>query len=288
MKRIAVTGSFADLRLEDVRFLEEASKLGRVEVLLWPDALLQGSRSGSLCQALEGRAPKFPLEERQYVLKAIRYVSGVSVIAEPQGGTWPFDPDALPDVAGFQPDTWVVPAGQDTPQKRAWCQANHMAYQVIGAADLKGYPGVQDDALQPNPGRKKVLVTGCYDWLHSGHVRFFEEVSELGDLYVVVGHDENVRLLKGSGHPLFNQEVRRYMVQSIRHVRQALISSGAGWMDAEPEINRLKPEIYAVNEDGDKPEKRTFCAEHGLQYVVLKRSPKAGLPPRQSTDLRGF
>ncbi len=42
--------------------------------------------------------------------------------------------------------------------------------------------------------RKKVVVTGCYDWFHSGHVRFFEEVSGYGDLYVVAGSDENVRL----------------------------------------------------------------------------------------------
>ena len=47
-------------------------------------------------------------------------------------------------------------------------------------------------------------------------------------------------------------------------------------------------EIYAVNEDGDKPEKRDFCALHGLEYVVLKRDPAPGLPRRQSTDLRGF
>ena len=48
-----------------------------------------------------------------------------------------------------------------------------------------------------------MIVTGCYDWLHSGHVRFFEEVSQLGDLYVVVGNDANLKLLKGEGHPLF-------------------------------------------------------------------------------------
>ena len=51
------------------------------------------------------------------------------------------------------------------------------------------------------------------------------------------------------------------MVQaSIRYVKQALISTGHGWMDAEPEIERIKPDMYAVNEDGDKPEKRAFCA----------------------------
>jgi hypothetical protein len=59
-------------------------------------------------------------------------------------------------------------------------------------------------------------------------------------------------------------------------------------MDAEPEIAQIRPHIYAVNEDGDKPEKRAFCAEHGLEYVVLKRTPKEGLPRRSSTDLRGF
>ena len=78
------------------------------------------------------------------------------------------------------------------------------------------------------------------------------------------------------------------MVGSIRYVTQALITSGMGWMDAAPEIARLQPDIYAVNEDGDVPEKRAFCAEHGLEYVVLKRAPAEGLPRRQSTDLRGF
>ena len=60
------------------------------------------------------------------------------------------------------------------------------------------------------------------------------------------------------------------------------------WMDAAPEIDRLQPDVYAVNEDGDKPEKRAFCEEHGLEYAVLKRAPEEGLPRRQSTDLRGF
>ena len=133
-----------------------------------------------------------------------------------------------------------------------------------------------------------MVVTGCYDWFHSGHVRFFEEASGLGDPYVVVGSDENVRLLKGEGHPFFPQNERRYLVQSSRFVKQALISTGSGWMDAEPEIARIRPDYYVVNEDGDKPEKRNFCAEHGIQYEVLKRVPKTGLPRRESTLLRGY
>ena len=110
----------------------------------------------------------------------------------------------------------------------------------------------------------------------------------MGDLYVVVGHDANVRFLKGERHPLFPQDERRYMVQAVRHVKQTLISSGRGWVDAAPEIAHIKPDLYVVNEDGDKPEKRAFCKAHGLQYVVLQRKPKAGLPRRESTALRGF
>ena len=163
-----------------------------------------------------------------------------------------------------------------------------MEYHVVDEASLKGFPSPVFVPRQDQSSTKRVIVTGCFDWFHSGHVRFFEEVSQLGDLYVVVGHDANIRLLKGPSHPMFPQDERRYMVQSVRYVKQALISSGDGWMDAEPEIPLINPHIYVVNEDGDKPEKQMLCQARGIQYVVLKRIPKEGLPARQSTDLRGF
>jgi hypothetical protein len=78
------------------------------------------------------------------------------------------------------------------------------------------------------------------------------------------------------------------MVDAVRHVTQALISSGEGWLDADPEIRRIKPDIYAVNEDGDRGGKREYCTERGIEYLVLKRVPAPGLPPRSSTHLRGF
>jgi cytidyltransferase-like protein len=185
-------------------------------------------------------------------VQSIRYVSTVRLVDNPR------------DTGSIKPDLWVKEE----------------------SLTLDGFP--VPPPMPTPPGRKKVVVTGCYDWVHSGHVRFCEEVSQLGDLYVCIGNDANVRLLKGEGHPLFPQDERRYVVGSVRYVKECLINSGTGWMDAEPEIHRLKPDIYAVNEDGDKTEKREFCAQHGLQYVVLKRTPKEGLTKRSSTDLRGF
>ncbi len=273
VKSFAVAGSFDNLHSSQVRFLEAAAAYGNVHVLLYAD---------EAALAREGRSPRFPFAERRYLLEALRYVHRVWPV------TTPGDAGALPELPEFAPDGWIVDEAGDTPGRRASCDARGLAYHVVSSAHLPTFPSSPPLAVEAVPGRKRVIVTGCFDWLHSGHVRFFEEASELGELYVVVGHDANVRLLKGEGHPMQSEAERRYMVHAIRFVKQGLVSSGHGWMDAEPEIVRLRPDYYVVNEDGDKPEKREFCALHGLEYVVLKRVPKQGLTRRSSTDLRGY
>ncbi|MGZ9164950.1 MAG: adenylyltransferase/cytidyltransferase family protein [Anaerolineales bacterium] len=274
MKNIFVSGSFDNLHSRHIRMLEEASKLGTVTVCLWSD---------STVAKIEGKAPKFPLDERLYILNAVRHAGRVEVCNGADGNA-----DMLPRIAGIQPDVWVVDEKSNNQAKRSYCDACGLDYVVITDATLQKIPDWHPVERNGVSASKKVIVTGCFDWLHSGHVRFFEEVSELGELYVGVGHDANIRLLKGELHPLFPEAERRYMVQAIRFVREAHITSGHGWMDAEPEIQRLGIDVYAVNEDGDKPEKRAFCAAHGLEYVVRRRDPAPGLPRRQSTDLRGF
>jgi cytidyltransferase-like protein len=269
---VIVSGGFDDIRSEKVRFLQEAARFGILHIFLWDDNILQ---------TLTAKAPRFPQDERLYFLQAIRYVYQVHLVRELP------DVDALPVVANVRPTMWVVPESEHTPKKSAYCQAHGINYMVLKRQGLQGFPDTDIDE-SADSSRKKVIVTGCFDWFHSGHVRFFEEVSKLGELYVVVGHDENIRALKGDDHPMFDQQQRRYMVQSVRYVRQALVSTGHGWLDAEPEIERIRPDIYAVNEDGDKAIKRRYCEEHGIEYVVLKRLPKTGLPRRVSTNLRGF
>ena len=273
MAIVAVTGSFDNLRSRHVRFLEAASKLGSVHVALWPDETVQ---------SLTGTPSRLPEQERLYLLQSLRYVDGVTLV---RGN---IVPDSLPDLGAVQPQIWVVNEAGDTPARRASAEARGIQYRVIEEAGLGGFPVPPVTASSIDTSRKRVMVTGCYDWFHSGHVRFFEEASALGDLCVVVGHDANIRLLKGKGHPLLPQAERLYMVQAVRHVRYAMISTGHGWMDAEPEVALVEPHFYVVNEDGDKPEKKAFCAAHGIEYVVLKRIPKEGLPRRESTDLRGF
>ncbi len=268
-RRIVVSGGFDDIRSRDLRLLEESAKLGELTVLLWPDAVLERRT---------GKAPEFPFAERLYFLNAVRYVSRV-IQADPTT-----DFDSLPN--HLEADVWADYAPTANAARAAFAAAKEIHYKLFSADELKGFP--EPPPMPSAPGRKKVVVTGCYDWFHSGHIRFTEELSAYGDLYVIVGHDENIRLLKGEGHPLFPEAERRYIVGSIKFVKQALISSGEGWLDADPEIRRLKPDIYAVNEDGDKGGKREYCQRMGVEYLVLKRIPAPGLRRRSSTDLRGF
>ena len=266
MTRVVVSAPLDRFSSGEFRFLEEAARLGELHVLLWPDAAIR---------ALTGRAPHFPEAERRYVLESLRPVAAVHPAA-------PSAADALPPVKDLRPEIWAVDATHATPTQRDYCAAHGLACHVIPAPQRAGF------AAPAPPRHTGVVVTGCYDLFHSGHVRFFEEVAALGDLTVVVGNDAAVRQLKGAGHPLFPAAERRYLVASVRHIAQALVSTGMGWLDAEPEIATVQPAIYAVNEDGDRLEKREFCQKHGIRYVVLRRLPKPGLPRRSSTDLRGF
>ncbi len=133
--------------------------------------------------------------------------------------------------------------------------------------------------------RKKVFVSGCYDLLHSGHVEFFRQAARYGDLYVGIGSDATILEYKHH-HTVYPEKERLFMVKAIRYVKDAFINAGSGIMDFVPTVEALKPDMLVVNEDGSTPEKERFCREHGIDYIVLQRTPADGLDARSSTSLK--
>jgi cytidyltransferase-like protein len=131
---------------------------------------------------------------------------------------------------------------------------------------------------------KRVFVSGCYDLLHSGHVAFFKEASQYGDLYVGLGSDSTVADLKGR-ETINSEQERLYMVKSVKYVTDAFVNSGNGIIDFENELHSLKPDIFVVNEDGFSPAKQQICNELGIELKVLERIPDAGLPARSTTSI---
>jgi ribulose-phosphate 3-epimerase len=152
-------------------------------------------------------------------------------------------------------------------------------------------PAATASAAQPDAeparatGRRIVAVSGCYDLLHTGHVRFFQEAAALGELHVCVGRDATITALKGRP-PMFPEHERLFFVQSIKHVAAARLSAGSGMLDFLPDLDEIRPDIFFVNEDGDRPEKREACAKRGIDYVVAQRRPAPGLPTRSSTSIK--
>ena len=132
---------------------------------------------------------------------------------------------------------------------------------------------------------KKVFVSGCYDMLHSGHVAFFKEASQYGDLYVGIGSDKTIQELKNR-KTVYSEKERLYMVKAIRYVTDAFINSGSGMLDFVETMDAVKPDIFVVNSDGGSDVKRKLCADRGIEYIELQRVPDAGLDARSTTSLR--
>lgn len=64
--------------------------------------------------------------------------------------------------------------------------------------------------------QKIVLVGGCFDILHPGHVIFLEKAKKKGDrLFVFLESDEKVKQLKGASRPIHNQKMRAKVLSAL-------------------------------------------------------------------------
>lgn len=133
--------------------------------------------------------------------------------------------------------------------------------------------------------KKKVFVSGCYDLLHSGHIEFFRQAAEYGDLYVGIGSDATYLEYKHR-KPMFPEEERLFMVKAVRYVKEAYINQGSGVIDFIPTLDAIHPDILVVNAEGGSEAKRQLCAERGMEYIELQRTPAEGLEARSSSSLK--
>jgi cytidyltransferase-like protein len=145
---------------------------------------------------------------------------------------------------------------------------------------------IDDMRSSVSKDKKKVLVSGCFDLLHSGHVEFFREAAEYGDLYVRIGTDANIRALKAH-ETMYSDSERLFMVQNIKWVHNAALSAGSGRFDFKTDMALIKPDIYICNDDASGMDKRIeICEEMGIELVVPVRKAASGLEARSSTSMK--
>jgi cytidyltransferase-like protein len=121
-----------------------------------------------------------------------------------------------------------------------------------------------------------VAVSGAFDPIHVGHVRYIREAAKLGDRLVVILNGDDF-LLRKKGFVFMSFAERKEILENIKGVDRVIAS-----IDDDQTVRRtlrlLKPAIFAKGGDsapGNIPEVET-CKELGCQVVVNVGGAKVG------------
>ena len=139
------------------------------------------------------------------------------------------------------------------------------------AADELGDLG----AFYAAQGKRLVLTNGCFDLLHTGHVRYLRQARDLGDaLLVAVNSDLSVKELKGPERPLNQQLDRAEVLAALRCVDHVSIFEGKRVTEV---IRALRPAIYTKGGDYTLEtldrEERAALEEVGTEIRLLSLVP---------------
>lgn len=102
--------------------------------------------------------------------------------------------------------------------------------------------------------KKIVMVSGGFDPIHIGHIRYIQEAKKLGDYLVVVLNNDNWLRMK-KGKEFMSELDRKEIIESIRGVDKVVISrheKDPKDMSVSKELIRIKPNIFASGGDRNK------------------------------------
>ena len=119
-------------------------------------------------------------------------------------------------------------------------------------------------------GKKIVFTNGCFDIIHSGHIKTFFEAKKHGDvLFVGINTDNSVRRIKGEKRPILPVDVRSVVVAGCEAVDFVV-----PFDEDTPEklIKKVKPDVLLKGEDW--PEEKIvgsdFVKKTGGKVVRIK------------------
>jgi len=132
-------------------------------------------------------------------------------------------------------------------------------------------------------GNKKiVLVGGCFDVVHLGHIIFLEKAKKEGEvLIVLLESDENIKKIKGENRPINNQENRAVFLTKLKMVDYVIklpkIKNDEDYLKI---VKEIQPSIIAVSEsDSNIINKKYQARQVGAKIVKV-----TNLIPHQSTS----
>jgi len=124
-------------------------------------------------------------------------------------------------------------------------------------------------------GKTIVLVGGCFDLIHFGHIQFLEKAKAQGGmLFVLLESDASIKRLKGVDRPIHNQIQRAHMLASLQMVDYVILLPPLESKEYDDIIGTLKPDILATTEgDPDRSHKERQAKKTHAQVIdVVKRN----------------
>jgi rfaE bifunctional protein nucleotidyltransferase chain/domain len=121
---------------------------------------------------------------------------------------------------------------------------------------------------------KTVLVGGCFDLLHFGHISFLKQAKTLGDyLIVALESDENVRRMKGEARPIHTQKQRKEMLESLLFIDEVIpLPTMHNDSDYYELVRKIKPSVVAITQgDTAKVKKTEQAQEVGAQLIEIPK-----------------
>ncbi|NOZ68139.1 MAG: D-glycero-beta-D-manno-heptose 1-phosphate adenylyltransferase [Deferribacteres bacterium] len=113
--------------------------------------------------------------------------------------------------------------------------------KIVARADIR-----HTITRQREQGRKIVFTNGCFDILHTGHVRYLANAKKIGDILVVgLNSDRSVSRIK-PGRPVIPEDQRAEVLAALSMVDYVVIFSE----DTPYELIReIKPDVLVKGAD---------------------------------------
>ncbi|MBI2452967.1 MAG: adenylyltransferase/cytidyltransferase family protein [Parcubacteria group bacterium] len=125
------------------------------------------------------------------------------------------------------------------------------------------------------PKKRKfiVAVSGGFDPLHIGHVRYMEEAKLLGDELVVILNNDNW-LRKKKGHVFMPEKERKEIIEALRPVDRVVLTShpkNAKDMSVCRALKIIRPDIFANGGDRNIPDSKKKSSSLNPEVELCRR-----------------
>jgi len=122
-------------------------------------------------------------------------------------------------------------------------------------------------------GKRIVFTNGCFDLLHSGHLKLLREAKSQGDILIVgLNSDASVKKIKGPGRPLISEKERVEMLADLQPVDYIVT-----FEEEAPDnlISRILPHVLVKGADYDKNQVRgrSIVEKSGGKVVLVPLLP---------------